>query len=747
MAVAGYNIYLAGVKQNTTLVTNLTYALSGLTASTAYNVTVSAVDDAGNESAQSAAVNFSTTAAVTELQSITFDASTTIFDATNYKIAKSSPVNQLWSPVIFYKGGKTLAAFLVAGTNRFNVLEYTSNGLKPIHRVYGSSGQYDSHDHPVLHWENDRLYVVQENYHNVNPSKIHKTKANNDSLIFESNLKNLGTEGHTYFNLTENNGALVSVGQYNDTQAGFLINTSGAIEGTWSTNKKLLSLQSGEAERYQMGVNNKYRSNDIIIISAGRNDLTTTPTWFRFNVFKARVNASGFLDYYKVDGTLIREVSTEVGTPLSDAELATTEFYYTGSNTAQAYQPVPSLDELGNFYCVHENGSGGYVLSIWKSSSATPVNQALTFPDAPTLVVNNPDQWGACVYVMPEKPSKIDLFFKVNNGTRIIIRQYRSVDEGVTLTFVQDIDFGFDAVSFGIAANYISIGNNQNFIAIAGGDNATDQNGPVQLGVKKAAFGAIQAEAGNIYNSLTPITEAAYNSSAVASYFIENGKVNLTNTVVDSLIDQSLNATVLTSLGSPVVDNATTPTEITLDGVNDAFSLNPALLVTGKAYLFISVVDILGNDYIAPATISNNTNANSFILPEIRGAAVNRMDYRARQNTIAVEEVDGDTVVAAGYHIYAWLYRGYGNDVPMWYDGKMQLRNVITEPSENEGAYILPNGNTNLEIGRMVRNTTGYLNFKMKHTAIHEVISEAEILDRIKFLGNKYGITLLNAYR
>ncbi|WZL88330.1 fibronectin type III domain-containing protein [Salinimicrobium sp. 3283s] len=63
MAVAGYNIYLGGVKKNTSLVTDLNYALSGLTPETTYSVTVSAVDHAGNESPQSAAVNFTTTAA------------------------------------------------------------------------------------------------------------------------------------------------------------------------------------------------------------------------------------------------------------------------------------------------------------------------------------------------------------------------------------------------------------------------------------------------------------------------------------------------------------------------------------------------------------------------------------------------------------------------------------------------------------------------------------------------------------
>jgi hypothetical protein len=63
MAVAGYNIYLGGIKQNTGLVTDLTYALSGMTAETTYSVTVSAVDGAGNESAQSSALGFSTISA------------------------------------------------------------------------------------------------------------------------------------------------------------------------------------------------------------------------------------------------------------------------------------------------------------------------------------------------------------------------------------------------------------------------------------------------------------------------------------------------------------------------------------------------------------------------------------------------------------------------------------------------------------------------------------------------------------
>ena len=747
--ITGVNIYIDGVKHNSTPqpLTQATYNISNVKAEGAsFNVQFSYVYDDGSESGLTAVQSYSLAAAVTALQPLTFESATTLFDKNNYEVAKSSPVNQLWHPVIYYKNGKTLAGLKVSGSNRFNVLEYTPNGLRPPHRVFGSSGLENSHDHPVLHWEIDRLYIVQENAHNLNPPKLHKSKSNNDSLIFKSNLKDIGTEAHTYFNLTKNNGKLVSVGQFSDTEAGFIINSLGTIESSWSTNYKILNRQVGEAERYQMGVNNKSKSSDVFIISAGRNDLTATPTWFRFNVFKAKANASGYLDYYTVDNQLIAAPTTALGTTMSDSQVSQGEFYYTGSNTSQGYQPIPSLDELGNFYCVHGNGSGAYILSIWKTNSSNPVNQTLTFPDAPTLVINNPDQWGACAYLMPEKPSKIDLFFKVDNGIRKVIRHYRSVDEGVTLTFVQDVDFGFDVVSFGIASNYIDIGNNKNFIAIAGGDNATNENGIVDVGIKKAAFGTIQAELGNIYDSLTPISESVFNAASILNYSIESGKINNTGTTLDSLIDQSANAVTEVAFGSPVLDNEATPSFVTFDGLNDYVSLNPALLVADNAYLILEVVDTNGVD-VTPLTISNNSNSNNFILPDIQGGANSRMANRARQNTTVMEEVRGDSATSVGFQVYAWLYRGYSNDVNMWYNGKMQLRNVITKPSVREGSYELALGNTHLEIGRLVRNTTSYLPFKMKHISVHSVTSEQDVLDKIKFLGNKYGITLLNNYR
>ena len=58
--VAGYNVYLNGEIVNAELITETEYNLTGLTANKEYNVTVTAVDAAGNESDKSEAATFTT---------------------------------------------------------------------------------------------------------------------------------------------------------------------------------------------------------------------------------------------------------------------------------------------------------------------------------------------------------------------------------------------------------------------------------------------------------------------------------------------------------------------------------------------------------------------------------------------------------------------------------------------------------------------------------------------------------------
>lgn len=54
--VAGYYIYVNGVKNNVELVTTKPYTITGLTNSITYNITMSVVDNAGNESGQNTVI-------------------------------------------------------------------------------------------------------------------------------------------------------------------------------------------------------------------------------------------------------------------------------------------------------------------------------------------------------------------------------------------------------------------------------------------------------------------------------------------------------------------------------------------------------------------------------------------------------------------------------------------------------------------------------------------------------------------
>lgn len=79
--VSGYNVYMEGVQVTT--VTTASAVVTGLTANTTYSFSVSAVDNAGNESAQSAAVSVTTK-------------------------EESTPVTEEWTTGVYYNVGDTV---------------------------------------------------------------------------------------------------------------------------------------------------------------------------------------------------------------------------------------------------------------------------------------------------------------------------------------------------------------------------------------------------------------------------------------------------------------------------------------------------------------------------------------------------------------------------------------------------------------------------------------------------------------
>ena len=682
------------------------------------------------------------------LQSLSVSSETlTLSD--DYKMAGAQPANQLLTPTIIYKAGKTYFAYLTNNANSFGMVQYDENfGIRPPHLLAGTNAVFNTHDIPAFEFQGNRMFVLQENAHNLNPLAYHKAMLDNDSFMINSNVGTISNAALTYMTPYTYQDKKVIIGQTGDVHAGYAVNTLNDIETAWTDVRALVSLGTGEVERYQVGVDNKTLSTDIIIVSCGRNDVPVPPTWFRLNLFRLRVNAQNYLDIYSFDGV---KLVTGTATPSGVDEIPSTILYDTGSNTTSTYVPVTSLDQSENFYAIHGDGAGNMLLNIWKPTEATPVQAIINFPDAPTLVLDVAQE-SACTALQAMSLTEIYSYWKVNNGTRTIIRQYKTVDQGVNWTFVQDIDFGISVGKMKLPNNYLDIGSDKNFMLVAGAvptfytENSSDA---IEILLKRASFGSIQAETpANYWGTLPVITESDFNSTANASYFIESGKITNTGTTLNTLIDQSANAVNLTAEGSPVIDNGTTPTEMTFDGVDDGFNLSPTIMAAKqKNYIYFAVVDALGNSAI-PITISNNTNTNSFILTQIDALTDGILKSNNRFDTVSIEVVGGDTIITAGYHVIAWMYGGSREDVRMWVDGRLQLRNVITTPTPSrEGTYILPNGNTNISIGKMERTSTIYYNFKMKHISLHQLNSEAQILERTKFLANKYGITLLNAYR
>lgn len=662
-----------------------------------------------------------------------------------YGVFRKSPVNQLFTPTGIYKNGRTYFAMLDYLLKKVSIVMYDKNyGIDEMTALRGAVlGTGDSHHHPIPVFQGDRMYMLQEDDHNVNPISLHKSKNDNEHLFWDWDIADIGqgSDAPGYANFYDINGTMVVVHQYNDSEAGYNINTSGNIESGWDqVAKKIVARNTAdETQRYQLGLYNKESYSRFRVVSVGRN----VDKWFRFNVFDGEVNANGRLDWYTVDGTLIHLDGT-----ITVAEADQGLIYYTGSNNNQGYIPVPASDAIGNFFMVHGDGTGGYMMSVWKKTDAAPINRAINFPDSPVLVaaedfgtVTAP-QMGACAFLMPLSVNKIYSFFKVNNGTRVIVRQYLTVDEGVSWSFVRDIDFGFDVLALQAPDNFFQIGNNTNFIFVAGGvpDGITED---VDIAAVKACFGAVQVETGDVFADAQTISESDFNLTAeYGSYFVESGKITNTGTTLNSLIDQGPNSYNINSLGSPVIDNSSTPTELVMDGNNDAFSLGAARFTGVDTILILMVVDKNGNN-VAPITFSSDSDANNYITPMLRTDS-DRMNWQGRYNSSTINRVTGNTPLGAGYHIAAYLFQPRSS-VVMWMDGVKQRRDVVDERTPFEGTF-LDSGWNRVEIGRLARNTTSYYSFKMKHLSIHNVSSEQQIIDRIKFLGVKYGINLSHGY-
>lgn len=672
-------------------------------------------------------------------------------------------INMLVSPTLLYDSGKTHLVYQNPEDCSMNIFTYDDRygASRPIRyrRLY-ITGECDSHHRPTIISENDTLYITTEVQHNEEPLVVFQARHPNDELVFEvtNPVTEIGSgpspDYPAYPTLYKNfDGIFVNFAQVNDIDAAYNRNSVGHYLGTanWSSNIQMMTRAAAEDEIYQAAIMNKKKSADnyISFVPVGRNDDLQPARWFRKYLVKIDVTPSG-QTYSNWDGSFTKT------SQLTATEALNNFAYYNLTDSAQGYIPTPSMDDLGNFYDITGTGAAGgntYEFVYWPVGAASPTIKSISLPGSPDLqtyweaggsVANG--QNGANVMTLAVSQTEVYAFFRILVGGFNKIYQYVTHDLGDTWEEIGDTLPGVNSHigSMLIPYNFGDIPNNHNFV-IAFIEVKNDTRAGIWL--RKAAFGTVQSDDGNPYDDVTAYTESEYDALMARSYYIETGKVSLTGTTCNTIIDQSASAQDVTTVGSPVVDNGTTPTYLQFDGTNDRGPIPITGLTTASEGMVIIVakgVDATNTNFV---TSSNNTTTTDFLL-----FGKNAAD-RTKFIDSNVADIQGQTDVTDDYHIFVYLFQngdGVGqSDVLQFLDGALQQR-VVNTGNAVEGGFFdtMGAGLTHISIGALVRTTTAFSNCRIKHVAIStEPFSYEQLRKSIKYLGTKYGITLVSGYQ
>ena len=653
--------------------------------------------------------------------------------------------NAIVTPFAIYDSGKTHISWQTTTVGSLNILTYDDRyGLSRPIRFYPPRGGYDGHHRPAILTDADTLYVGAEFDHNDEPIQILRARSPNDELVWELSGTTIGTIP-TYPHFSKKQGVFVEINQFNDINVGYNKNSDGFFEGDWTNETQITTrIIPDEDEHYPVCILNENIITDRVpFIVGGRNDDTATPTWYRKYLIRADIQA-GSNTYYDWDESFSKT------SQLTASELSTNFLYYTtGADNLQGYIPTPALDDQGNFYDISGDGSGGYDFIYMMDGATSATVKAISLPGNPPLVTvfdvtadAERGQNGACILLFATSPTDVYAIFRQDSTGFAKPFLYITHDLGDTWESEGDLlpTIDDDILSFVIPHNYKEIGNNKNFmVAFSSFEDPTFAN----LYVYKAAFGSVQPDDGIPFNDVTAYSESEYNNLMVRSYFVEAGKITNTGTTCNSLIDQSPSGQNANTTGSPVLDNATAPTNLLFDASNDAASVPTSGITTLSEGMIIAVVDMIDGTAGNFITASRNSVTTDFLA--YGKSAADRTRF-IDSNAVVME---GQEDVSDAYHIFVFLHQnGTNTDVLHFFDGALQQRVVTTGNSQEGGFFNQLGGLTNIEIGRLVRTTTNFYGFRLKHVAISDEPFSYEMLRKAtKFLATKYGITLNSGYR
>lgn len=655
-------------------------------------------------------------------------------NTSTYSVKADEISTRAVAPRLLWKNGQTHYVYVDPATQsgRVYILTYDdSYGIgRPI--GYGRVVAADGHHRPAIISYSDTLMIVAEHSHNTSPLRLFKGQVG-DAMIFDKQAGLFGT-APTYVGLSVKNGIFTILNQTNDVLAAYNKNTTGVFGGTWSNEINIGVRQTDEDELYTfMPANNDQLPNEVVWVLMGNNDDTSPQTAFNRYVFKTEITAAGDVTLYNWDKSFSRPDGS-----ISASNMLNYRYYTTGSDVINSFVPTPALDLQGNFYDVAGDGSGGYRFLYFVTGQSSVTDKALTLPGSPTLVERNANQ-GACMSVLAISPKEIYTFWSVDEGGFDHVYMYRTTDLGDTWTFVDDVfdDISADINFITIPHNALHIPNNRNFIVVGLGTG--DPTPP--LYIKRAAFGEIQTnDTQNLYDNYTAYTESEYDALMLRSYYIEAGKITNTGTTLNSCIDQSPSAQDATSVGSPVIDNATTPTFLAFDGTNDRLDIPTTGLLALEQGTVIMVVKSTQNTGAFFTTFSRNGSSTPFMsLGNTTGNLTRWQDQNG--------QVAGSTTLSDQFHIIAWTFQNGNCAVLHFLDGELQFRTEVT-PHTGEGQFTQAYSTMDrVSIGGAVRNSNFFYDFDFKHFAMTSTpMTQEQLAKAFKYLANKYSITLTDHY-
>jgi hypothetical protein len=674
------------------------------------------------------------------------------FTAAQTEASNLNPANVVNTPGAWYKNGKTYQSYMRADIDPYAnmpslfVYDKEYGLLRPF--VTGKArDNADTHPYPPITWVGDRMYISQENAH-ASPVELYEAWSDNDYSAFKKLVETVGTQmGYPSFFPNGSNYFM-----FGREQTGYKAVVYKSTNGmkSWGSVIEITNGPGGLGGRHYTTCPFNNTRNGRIAIEITRRDETNN-TW----VQKYYAESSDGETWYNYSGSFSKNV-------VSSGAITQTELdnnflvFTTGSNSVQGYAPRSCITTSGKFFSIAGNGIGNYIFIYHNGTSfaTKSVSGISDLVDSGDIGLDPLYHQNSPFVALFERDSRLYLICRRTVGGFHKLFLYYSTDEGDSWNLVGDLFPGknYNLFLAGIPFNIKDIPNNTNF-SITG--FSVDTNPCVTL-INRLAFGTVQTET---TPSITPVSALTDISDLARHYKISASTITNTGTTCNSLIDQSGNGQNATSSGSPVLDNGTTPTQVTFDNTNDVFDVPTTGINALDGMTLMAVVrkkDTSTNSAGIIFSTADAADAQHYLTCQIRkDAGFNSSLAIGHQSGASPGAITvyGDEDASDNTAWKIVTFKITSTSYLMYLNGKVQIFNISPNTLRTYRAVVGNfqdeiGGIDNIKIGALFRNTNAFSDFELKEWAMwSRPITETERRQAEKKLSNDYTITLSNEYQ